>query len=226
MQLYLIRHAESQNNAKNPHDRTEDPPITNLGKQQAQFLSSWTRTLNIDTLISSPFRRALETTRELLAAVPQHVHVWHDIFERGGCYRGYLPADKQGAMGLGPKGIRSALCDDQNNCTIDNTIHEAGWWGGRTPETDDQASQRASAVTVRLQDTFGDSGKSIVAVTHADFKRLLLGAMLPEVLDPTQLGSMRNTGITKVNYDGSRWQLDWFNSVSHLPAELITGNEA
>jgi len=225
MQLYLIRHAESQNNAMSPHERIEDPPITDAGKQQAEFLSAWTRTLAIDTLITSPFRRALETTREILAAVPQRVHVWHDIFERGGCYRGYFPEEKQGAMGMGPAEIRSALNND-GTCTIDDTISKDGWWGGNVPETDDQAAQRAGVVAARLQATFGDSGKTIVAVTHADFKRLLLRAMLPGVVDPDRLGPVRNTGITKVDFDGNRWQLDWFNSVSHLPAELITANEA
>jgi hypothetical protein len=28
-----------------------------------------------------------------------------------------------------------------------------------------------------------------------------------------------------LNRSGQAWQLDWFNSVTHLPAKLITGNE-
>ncbi len=226
MQLYLIRHAESENNAISPHDRVEDPPITELGRQQAEHLSAWMQTLKIDTLITSPFRRALETTRSILQITPQKAHVWLDMHERGGCYRGYLPDEIEGAMGLGAAEIRAHLTIDDRECRIDETIDQSGWWGGKDQETDDEAKQRASAVARRLQNTFGANGQTIVAVTHADFKRLLLGAMLPQVLDPHSIGPMRNTGITKVDFDGSRWQLDWLNSVSHLPAELITGNEA
>lgn len=225
MQLYLIRHAESQNNANRPQDRVEDPPITEVGRQQAAHLSVWTQTLQIDTLITSPFRRALETTRRILEKKPQHVHVWHDIYEKGGCYRGYLEQETEGAMGMGTAEIRSQLSDDHGTCTLDDSIAETGWWGGKEPETEEQAALRAEVVTQRLQRTFGANGKTIVTVTHADFKRLLLAAMLPGVLDPQLLGRMRNTGITKVDFDGNGWQLDWFNSVSHLPAELITGNE-
>lgn len=226
MQLYLIRHAESANNAKAPHERTADPSITDLGKKQTEHLSAWTRTLKIDTLITSPFRRALDTTLGILNTTPQHVHVWHDIYERGGCYGGYDPEEIAGAMGMGSPEILEHLDVDNGGCTIDPTIDTFGWWGGKDQETDDQAACRAAAVTGRLQKTFGASGKTIVMVTHADFKRLLLEAMLPSVLDPHSVGPMRNTGITKVNFAGTHWQLDWLNSVSHLPAELITGNEA
>jgi 2,3-bisphosphoglycerate-dependent phosphoglycerate mutase len=52
MQLYLIRHAESTNNAKPPRQRVEDPPITELGESQATHLAKWTSTTEIDTLIT------------------------------------------------------------------------------------------------------------------------------------------------------------------------------
>ncbi len=127
-------------------------------------------------------------------------------------------------MGMGTDEIRTHLTDDCT-CTIDATIDQTGWWGGKDRETDERATIRAAAVVDRLQRTFGANGQTIVAITHADFKRLLLGEMLTGVVNPQLLGPIRNTGITKVDFDGNRWQLDWFNSVSHLPADLITGNE-
>lgn len=226
MQLYLIRHAESQNNAKLPEQRVEDPSITELGRRQAKHLAAWTQTLRIDTLITSPFRRALETTYEIIQATPQHVDVWHDIYEQGGCYRGYLPEETMGASGMNPAEINAHLAAGESTCTVDDSIQESGWWGREDKESDDEAAGRATTVTERFVETFGANGQTVVAVTHADFKRLLLAVMLPDVLDPVSVGPIRNTGITKVNFDGSRWQLDWLNSVSHLPAELITGNEA
>ena len=91
MQLYLIRHAESENNAKPERLRVEDPPISSLGRQQAKCLGQWVRTLSVDILITSPFLRTLETTREVVNGATHHVHVWHDLFEQGGCYRGHGP---------------------------------------------------------------------------------------------------------------------------------------
>ncbi len=224
MQLYLIRHAESDNNAKPVHQRTEDPAITELGRRQAEHLANWTRTLKIDTLITSPFRRAIETTLHISNSTPQHVHVWHDIYERGGCFRGYRPDQCEGAMGMGRAQIMDHLNLAPESCTIDITIDDSGWWGGQDRETDEAAAVRASKFTERLERTFANNGETIVVVTHADFKLLVLSTMLGDVLDPTLLGPLSNTGITKVNFNGARWQLEWLNSVSHLPAELITGH--
>ena len=38
MELYIIRHAESENNAGPEDERTEDPSLSPLGYQQAECL--------------------------------------------------------------------------------------------------------------------------------------------------------------------------------------------
>ena len=223
MQLYLIRHAESENNAKPPHLRTEDPPITAVGRLQAKHLANWTKTLKIDTLICSPVRRSLQTTRFITEVTGYHAHVWADVFEEGGIYRGYGPDAIQGGPGLSRSDVIAHL-GELENCTLDELITESGWWS-RDRETPDQAATRAATVTKRFLDTFKRRDITVAAVIHADFKRKLLAHMLVGTIDVTRLGALRNTGVTKINYDGSRWNLDWFNSVTHLPARLITGNE-
>ena len=225
MQLFLIRHAESANNARPPYQRVEDPPITPVGRLQSQHLSQWTRTLKIDTLITSPFLRTIQTTLQLSEGTDHHVNIWHEVFERGGCYRGWQPGKIEGAMGLGRSAIRKHFETINVDCTIDDSINDQGWWGGRPQENDEEVAGRAERVTHRLIDTFGSTQQTVVAVIHADFKRCLLRAMLCGAANPDLFGPLRNTGISKLNYDGTRWQLDWLNSVSHLPARLITGNE-
>lgn len=80
-------------------------------------------------------------------------------------------------------------------------------------------------VIERLIEAFSGTEKNVVAVLHADFIRNLLIQMLHPVADAALFGPLRNTGITKVDFQQSRWRLDWLNSVSHLPARLITGVE-
>lgn len=226
MQLYLIRHAQSSNNAQPEHQRVEDPGITEVGRQQAERLAAWTRTLEIDTLITSPFLRTLQTTASMLQVSPRHVHVWHDLFERGGCFRGHGPQATEGGPGLGRSEIAGRLNSQEGNgCSIDESIGEQGWWFGKDRETDGEAAARARAVKDRLIRTFGSDGRVVVAVIHADLKRLLLTEMLEPRMDVARFGLLRNTGISKLNYDGLDWSLDWFNSVSHLPAELIGAGE-
>lgn len=225
MQLFLIRHAESANNARPPYERVEDPAITAVGRLQTQHLAQWTRTLRIDELITSPFLRTIQTTLQMIDGSDHQVNIWHDVFERGGCFRGHGPCATEGGMGLGRSAILRHFQENSVDCVIDDTISEQGWWGGRQRENDQEVLERADQVTQRFIDTFGANQQNIVAVIHADFKRWLLRVMLGDVVDPDHFGPLRNTGITKLNYDGQRWQLDWFNSVSHLPARLITGNE-
>ncbi|TWU48211.1 histidine phosphatase family protein [Rubripirellula reticaptiva] len=225
MQLYLIRHAESENNARAAYLRVEDPGITAVGRLQCQHLALWIKSLSIDHLITSPFLRTLQTTRYVTDVNRADVQVWHDVFERGGCFRGHGPDATEGGIGLGRADVIRHVVDDANRCTVDSTIKETGWWGGQRRETDDEACARAGKVVKRLSATFGSSGQAVVAIIHADFKRALLAQMLNASVDPRIFGALRNTGISKLDFDGDRWTLDWFNSVTHLPHKLITGNE-
>lgn len=222
MRLFLIRHAESENNARPPYERVDDPSITAVGRLQAEALAQWTKSLSIDVLITSPFRRSLQTGRIVKdAAQPRHVMVWHDVFEQGGCYAGHSDLGTQGRPGLG---IRSIL-NELPAAVIDETIAEDGWWGGKPKETDEDAELRAAGVIRRLVEVFGQCDRNIVAILHADFIRTLLAQMLHPLADATQFGPLRNTGISKVDFEDGHWRLDWFNSVTHLPVRLITGVE-
>lgn len=222
MQLFLIRHAESENNARPPYQRVEDPSITAVGRLQAESLGRWIRALRTDVLVTSPFRRTLQTSRMMVdGSGPAELMVWHDVFERGGCYAGHPDIGVRGCPGLG----RSSIQGELPLATVDDSISEDGWWIGRGMETDQETRARAVAVVSRFADTFGERNASVVAVLHADLIRVMLSEMLAGVADPRQFGPLRNAGITKVDYDGDRWRLDWLNSVSHLPPRLITGIE-
>jgi 2,3-bisphosphoglycerate-dependent phosphoglycerate mutase len=222
MQLYLIRHAESENNARPAYQRVEDPSITPVGRLQAEALAQWTRSMKIDVLVTSPFRRSLQTSRMVSeVSQPGEAMIWHDVFERGGCYLGYGNTNIQGRPGLG----RSSIQTELPIAKIDDSITEAGWWAGKGKETDEETEHRAGAVIRRFVETFGPSGTSVIAVLHADFIRTMLAQMLHPTADANLFGPLRNTGITKVDFDGQRWRLDWLNSVSHLPHRLITGVE-
>ncbi len=222
MQLYLIRHAESENNARPAYLRVEDPAITPVGRLQAEALAQWCRSLKIDVLITSPFRRSLQTSRIVGdLAKPAEAMVWHDVFESGGCYCGHGDVGVEGRPGLG----RSSILTEFPSALIDHSISEDGWWSGRARETDEEALCRAGVVIDRLIQMFSGSEQNVVAILHADFIRSMLIQMLHPAADATLFGPLRNTGITKLDFQQSRWRLDWLNSVSHLPARLITGVE-
>ena len=224
MELYLIRHAESANNARPTYERVEDPDITAIGRLQAAHLAQWLTTLKVDAFVTSPFRRTLQTAAVVLDVTAHRLDVWHNVFERGGCYRGYDKATLAGAMGMGRADILRMLGCHSERCLLDETILDTGWWGGKDRESNDQARIRAAEVCQRLVDCYRE-GQVVVLLIHADLKRLMLAEMLQGHVNVNKLGPLRNVGITKVNRVDGQWQLDYFNSVTHLPARLITGNE-
>jgi len=67
MDLYLVRHAQSQNNALPERLRVADPDLTDLGHQQAARLAERVRSLKLTRLLTSPFRRALRRYRRCRA---------------------------------------------------------------------------------------------------------------------------------------------------------------
>ena len=218
MRLYLIRHAESENNVRDEHERVEDPAITARGVRQAEQLADWLATHPFDVLLTSPFRRALETARPIAHRTGREVHVWCDIYEQGGCYRGWHEANYEGAAGLG----REAILELLPGATVEAAIGPSGWWGELPRETQDETLRRAAAVRGKLEREFVASDRRVVAIVHADFQRLLLAELLGDDIDVGCLGPICNTGVTHLTHHAGRWQLQWFNAVTHLSGELIT----
>ena len=61
MIIYLIRHAEKEKNKKNP-------PLTDLGKIQAQKTAEYFKSIKIDNIYSSPLKRTFETA-EIISGI-------------------------------------------------------------------------------------------------------------------------------------------------------------
>ncbi|QDV68139.1 bifunctional RNase H/acid phosphatase [Rosistilla carotiformis] len=218
MQLYLIRHAQSANNSKPEAERVEDPEITELGHQQAAALARSLTTQKVDYLVTSGFLRTLQTTRYLAEALQAPVNVWRDLHEVGGCYRGHIPGQEQGAPGMN----RDAILAEFPGVTIEDSIGAEGWWGCRPYETDDQAMQRGQQMLAQIVEQFAATQKVVVAVIHADFKVCLLRHILGQEFTQRHIGPMLNTGLTKFTFSEAGWRLDILNSITHLTNDQMS----
>ena len=125
MQLYIIRHAQSYNNALTDWtERVSDPPLTELGERQAAAAGRRTWSGHRPTIPSSPvralhyvnrtgfrftrlftsaMRRALQTAAPIGQAIGMQPEVWVDIHETGGVFLDYhegrgLPGLKRAEM--------------------------------------------------------------------------------------------------------------------------------
>jgi 2,3-bisphosphoglycerate-dependent phosphoglycerate mutase len=143
-----------------------------------------------------------------------------DIYEQGGCYSGYIPGQLRGSPGMN----REELQRDYPNWEVCQTIGAQGWNYGREYESEHQAMRRAEKVADRLTNRWlsGFPGQMAALVIHADFKRILLIAMLGTDRWKDHGQPIYNTAVTHVERIGDRWQLADWNSVSHLTPELIS----
>ena len=140
MELYIIRHAQSTNNAlADLRDRVRDPALTELGQRQAEIvaehLASGTNlelsvgTTEEDTsvrqrhgygltrLYCSAMYRALQTAQPIGEALDLAPEVWIDIHEHGGIFLDHGEAD--GLVGY-PGQTRSEILAEFPNYVLPN----------------------------------------------------------------------------------------------------------
>src|SRR5579883_2839557 len=115
MNIYLVRHGQSTNNAGGP--RVADPPLTETGRAQADCAGKALKTEEIGAkaLYVSPMRRALETARALQEALTLPMRVLPELCETSGV---------SGEPGL----CRTDILREYPNAILDARITESGWW--------------------------------------------------------------------------------------------------
>ena len=79
MPVLLIRHAQSVNNSLPEEQRTADPGLTELGREQSRRLAVRLEQWQPELLLSSAFRRTMETTRVVAAATGLTPEVWVEV---------------------------------------------------------------------------------------------------------------------------------------------------
>ena len=222
MHVYLIRHAQSENNALTEDAtgrRKVDPDLTELGYQQrdllAEFLSS--ADYEIKHLYTSAMYRSLLTAQPLGDALDIKPKIWLDLHENGGMFQ-HRNGHTSGFHGM----TRAAIKEAFPGFTMPDEISEKGWYDaemGQEPET--HSLFRAIKVAKALRKR-SHSDDVIALVSHAGFLDVLLKAIFDQL--PSRPHTMRyvhdNTAITRVNFDGARPTLHFMNRVEHLPAGL------
>ncbi len=80
MDLYIIRHGESQGNVGLD---VEDPHLTELGQKQSELLALRLRNIKFDVVLSSPLTRAVQTATPLAELQQKEITVIHNLHEVG-----------------------------------------------------------------------------------------------------------------------------------------------
>lgn len=160
----LIRHAESAWNEHFSASRIDvglpDPPLTARGRQQASAAAERLRGAGVARLLTSPYRRTLETASIIAAALDLPITIDPIVRERCAfsCDQGSSPAD---------------LARDWPQCDFSGL--DDIWWGGAI-ESWPSLAARCAAFRATLR-KMPDRDR-LAVVTHWGFIRGLTGAEL------------------------------------------------
>ncbi len=243
MQLYIIRHAQSANNVLiDETQRTHDPILTEIGKQQADILAQHLfdgpnhdpymdpRTgysqpedhngIPITHLYCSAMYRSLQTAAPVAKALGVPVEIWLELHEHGGIYL----ETPEGVTGYGGK-TRSEILAEFPGYILPDRVTDEGWYDIKLgKETRAFAYGRAAQVAIDLRKRAkAEPDARIAIITHGTFIDSLLKALFNQ-LPATQMYYLHyNTAITRIDFrDDDRMLVRHINRVDHLPPELIT----
>ena len=243
MQFYFIRHGQSENNvlwkrtgcAKG---RSEDPELTEVGRQQAEFVAQFLRWADppdctsggsggdihnvagfgITHLYSSLMVRSVATGTAIAKALDLPLVAWEDLHERGGIYL----KDEQTGERLGQAGKNRAYFEAHYpDFVLPDSLGEAGWWN-RPFEEPEQRATRAKRFWRDLMERHGRTDDRVAVVSHGGFYNDLLAAILNLSETEGYWFVLHNAAITRIDLNDERIRLIYLNRVDFLPKELVT----
>lgn len=250
MQLYIIRHGQSFNNALwvkngNSNGRLADPHLTEIGEQQASHLGQYIAQADqngepgikndqhnrfgyhLTHLYSSYMLRAVQTGHAMAEALDIPLVPWECIHEWGGIY---LDDPETGEPHPLPGGNRAFFAERFPKMVIPDGLQEEGWWRKRSYEPRAESVHRAKQFMTELFERHGSTDDRVAIVTHGGFVYMLQHVIFKFEEDKFTLSDdvahtwlrTNNTSVTRIDFEKNRLIQTYMNRVDHLPTDLIT----
>jgi probable phosphoglycerate mutase len=203
VRLLLVRHGESEWNAKGLLQGQADPPLSKLGRRQAAHVAARLVDEGVDFVVSSDLERAVDTASALATSIGLPVVTRTDLRE----------VDLGSWTGISRREVERDQAELWNRWRRDGV---EGWEGG---EKYRDAMVRVAGAISALATEHDD--ETVVAVSHGGSIRLatchLLGMPAAHV---GRFMSIGNASITEflVDHDGTG-RLVRLNDNAHLIAE-------
>jgi len=241
MQLYFIRHGQSENNqlwaeTGSVDGRSDDPELTDAGRLQVEKLAQLLSRpggpsalpaeydgqnvtgFHITHLYCSLMLRAIETATILARALELSPAAWEDVHEVGGIHWQEEGADEP----VGQAGKNRAYFEEHYpHLQLPSSLGEEGWWN-RPYEPREARPRRAARFLRDLLARHGESGDRVGVVSHGGFYNHLMRAILGLPDEGELWFGMNNTGVTRIDSTPQDIVVQYTNRVDHLPPELIT----
>jgi 2,3-bisphosphoglycerate-dependent phosphoglycerate mutase len=243
MQLYYIRHAQSENNALwldtgSSEGRSADPDLTETGRLQAKALTRYLKhhrrpqpgpeaghdPQNVEGfafshLYCSLMVRAVETGTYLADALGLPLVAWPEFHEVGGIHQ--LGAEGEERIGL-PGNNRAYFEEHYPNLILPESLGEEGWWN-RPYEQPAERPGRARRVLRELLARHGDSDARVAVISHGGFYNHLLRILLDLPEEGGIWFSLNNAAMTRIDFEdeAATW-VEYANRLMFNDPALIT----
>lgn len=245
MQLYIIRHAQSENNliwqqTGGSNGRLPDPALTELGHQQARLVAEFLARpsdeapaperdnrdgFGLTHLYCSLMERSVLTGAYIAQATGLPLVGLVDIHEWGGIY--HIDEVSGEHIGL-PGPNREYFAARYPELVLPETLNHAGWWN-REPEVVEERPLRARRFWKFLLKQHGQTDDRVAIVTHGGFTQTLLETLLSRSDPDITLGlpakvwfAINNAAISRFDFEADHFRVGYLNRVDFLPDELIT----
>ena len=248
MQLYFIRHAQSENNAHwgdDNYQESTDPELTKIAHSQAEHLArylgenqkledaiAWNpqnrHGFGLTHIYTSLMVRAVGTATPVAQATGLPLVAWPEIHETGGIFS-RLPDDEMAGL---PGKSRAYFEANFPELTLPDWLDERGWWQSRPFEKPESRHPRADKVWAELlshhADRDGRPEHRVALVSHGGFFMHLLTAALGvemrriKEFDHEYWFLKNNCAITRIDVYDERVVVVYANRTDFLPDDLIT----
>ncbi len=244
--LYLIRHAQSANNAiwdGNDHGdgRHPDPEITEIGHRQAQtlaehlahphseprqhpFIPSDNVDFGLTHLYCSLMTRSILTAQYIAEACGLDLHALPDIFEKHGIYEVGADGELNGLPGPG----RDYFEQRFPRLNLPEDLSEEGWWN-RPAEDENSFVERMRDVVADCRQRLAGSDETVALVAHGDFLDQFVNELMSVERHSHNYDNhwvanwtFHNTSISRIDFVDGAHNVVYTNRIDHLPNELVT----
>ena len=205
-EIYLIRHCQAEGNRYRMMQGFWDGEVTALGLQQIDALAERFREIPLDAIYSSDLQRAVLTAKGVAQGKSLPIQTRTALRE----------------LNTGPWERRffGNLCYETPEL-VDRFLYDAENWTLEGAETYRQVRERALKELEYI--TAQNESKTIAVVSHgATIRGILSGITGISLSDVKTLPIFRNTSVTKLCWDGTCFQVEYMNDVSHLPPQAQT----
>jgi 2,3-bisphosphoglycerate-dependent phosphoglycerate mutase len=242
MQLYFIRHGQSENNllwteTASSEGRSEDPELTPVGRQQAEAVARFL-TQSDPMLITNPhvydtqnvggfgithiycslMIRAVATATIIARELSLPLVAWEEVHEEGGIHQ----KDEETGERVGLPGKNNAYFEAHYpDLILPDSLSAEGWWN-RPFEPYEERPLRARRFLHAFLDRHGGTEDRVAVVSHGGFYNQLLRAIFDLPDGSGFWFALNNAAITRLDFGQEEVVLSYSNRTDFLPREMIT----